>query len=296
MRTYTPNVVIVCWDGGAPEYRYEYCPTYKQRDHSDDDTYEDFLEQVIELQDVLPYFGVTSVRKIGAEADDLMYQAAVMLTGSKVIMTTDQDLYQAIFLPDTTVYSPTKDIEVTKDNFTEATDGVAPDWETWMTYRAMVGDSSDGIPGCHGIGHKYALNILELYGSSPSTIVNIANGKYSNDGPNTKKMSMSMAGKVGVFGLGGFTMAYKVSRLDHDLCGAKAALFEAFANWQPFDRDEVRAFLAEYLMVSLQEPSFYKLFASLEDPEGQLRCQVRVPRIAPAREALDASGGQLEGE
>lgn len=293
MLRYAPDVVVVCWDGGVPEYRRKYCPTYKNRDRSEDDTYEEFMAQVIELQDILPSFGVTSVRKVGAEADDLMYQTALLLTGNKIIMTTDQDLYQAVLsVDDVTVYSPTKDLEITKANFEEVT-GVEPDWGTWMTYRAMVGDSSDGIPGAHGIGPKFALNTIKLCGGSPSAIINIANGK----GDPELKLSVSTATKLGMFGISGFQNAYKVARLDHDLIGSRQALLDEFANWQPYDHHEVKDFLMYYIMTSLQEPEFYKSFRLLQSPQEVLTDEIGtslpIPIVAPAREALDASGGQL---
>ena len=143
---------------------------------------------------------------------------------------------------------------------------------------------------------EFALNTICICGSSPSAIINIANGKGDPD----KKLALGTATKLGMFGISGFTNAYKVSRLDHDLTGSRRVLLDEFANWEPYNHYEVKSFLEEYLMTSLEDPEFYKSFRLLQSPQEVLRDDIgpnlRVPMVAPAREALDVSGEELDGD
>lgn len=282
MQKYDPMVVIVCWDGGAPQYRYDRCPTYKRRDHTDDPDYPVFLDQVMELQDVLPILGVLSVRRKQIEADDLMYHAAAMLDGKKVIMTTDQDLYQAVvndYAGNIVVYSPTKELEITRDNF-EKEVGVKP--TEFLVYRSLVGDSSDNIPGCKGIGPKTAMELLVAYKSSPTAMVNTARGIGD---PAAPKMSKSVAEKLIAFGHQGFSDMFVTMRLDRDMCGARRALLEAFDAWEVYQHSEVVGFLKQYAFASLIDVDFYRSFKGLRDPSEFLKdvSSIRMPSVPPTR-------------
>lgn len=93
------KVVVACWDGGVPAYRKEAQPEYKaSRDHSDDETYRDFVRQVRILHNFLPKLGVSSVRKRNCEADDLIAKAAKVFHGDylKIIVSSDKDLLQCV--------------------------------------------------------------------------------------------------------------------------------------------------------------------------------------------------------
>lgn len=276
------DAVVVCWDGGTPGHRLEACPGYKQhRDHSDDPEYPDFIRQVRELQSLLPMLGVCSVRRRFVEADDLMYHAACLLCGNELfVLTTDSDLYQAVLtIPDVTVVSG--DLIVTRQNFENVTE-VRSDWMTWMTYRCMVGDSSDGLVGVPGIGHKRAIEILKQYGNNPVSIVNAASGH----GP--KSMVGANADRISAFGIDGFRRMFRTIRLDKDLCGARSALLREFERWRPVEAEEVREYLHSYALVSLMEPAFYRSFACLVGPMecvGNLS-ELRVPKIVSVRKAM----------
>jgi DNA polymerase-1 len=274
-----PDIVIVCWDGGVPQYRYDRCPTYKARDRSDDPDYDVFLEQMLEVQTLLSQScGVTCVQGQGIEADDLMYHAAQLMTADmrKTIFTGDKDLLQAVVndkTGNTVVLS--KDTIINQDNFEDHSDGVP--MEHWMDYRAMVGDSSDGYPGLPGVGPVNAKKLLDIYGTH-TAIVNAANDRGD---PNLPAMSPKMAEKVRKFGLRGFQDGYAVMRLDVDRFGARRMLQQAFGEWQPFDHGSVRAYVKRYMMVSLLEGGLYRQFGRLLDPSEHVRKGVRVPVMLP---------------
>lgn len=161
IKTHRPHSLVMCWDGGTPLYRKELVPSYKDnRDRSDDGTYHEFVSQLKELQEILPYFGIMSLYRRGIEADDLMYHASRMLEADDiVIVTTDGDLLQAVN-EQVSVLKPKKNGEelVTVENFMQMVSGVRV--EQYLSWRVCQGDSSDNIPGIPGVGPKTAWKIV----------------------------------------------------------------------------------------------------------------------------------------
>lgn len=263
--------VIVCWDGGVPEFRYKRIPTYKRRDHSDDESYAEFIRQVQELHNILPKFGVYSLRKLKAEADDLMYHTSRMIHSDyrKIIISTDQDLLQCVN-KDTVVWQPNKEVLITQENFKEYT---GLETEHFLTYRCMVGDSSDGIPGIKGIGEKIALKLIEDYNGAAATIVNAALGIN----PEAKPMSASVADKVRNFGIKGFADVMSAIRLDIDNCGVKIDINKVLSEVYEFDPQQVNNYLKSYAFASLMSSQFYDCFKNLRKPI--LRDNLRYPLV-----------------
>lgn len=264
--------VIVCWDGGVPKFRYDRVPSYKQRDHSDDELYQEFIRQVKELHQVLPSFGVYSLQKSYTEADDLIYHACRLVHPDyqKVIISTDQDLYQCVTF-DTVVWQPNKEILITPNNFLEHTGVKVADY---LVYRSMVGDNSDGIPGIKGIGRETALKLIAEYGASPSNLVNVASGAN----PTVKPMSDSIASKIMAYGLKGFGDTMTAIRLDVDRCGCKSYIAEALRSPLSFDAQVVNNYLKKYAFASLMSAQFYENFKALSRPI-QSSAGVRFPRM-----------------
>lgn len=264
--------VIVCWDGGVPQFRYDRIPTYKRREHTDEDDYQEFIRQVQELHKILPQFGVYSLRKLKAEADDLMFHVSRLIHPDyqKVIISTDKDLLQCINR-DTAVWQPYTETLITRENFKTYTGLSQADY---LVYRSMVGDTSDGIPGIKGIGDKTALKLIEEYGASPSNIINVASGLN----PEAKPMTEAMAEKVRSFGLKGFADVLTAIRLDIDRCGAKLYSRNELLKNIEYDPIAVSAYLRKYAFVSLMTSSFYDHFKSLRRPV-LTSAELRYPRV-----------------
>lgn len=160
------NQVIACWDGGKSKWRKEFYPGYKaQRDYGNQDeekaeNYAKLWKQIDILHEVLPMFNVHSIRVQDQEADDLIASACKVLEGNKMIITSDKDMLQLIST-EVSVYSPYKDRVISPLSFYEETGVTQP---AYLGYRALLGDSSDNIPGVPGIGEKTAKRLMDTYG------------------------------------------------------------------------------------------------------------------------------------
>lgn len=115
-------------------------------------------------------------RSEGYEADDTLASLAALanaLGHKAVIVTGDQDLWQCVS-EGTTVYAPKPRgvyLEITPKTFGEFMEGLTP--KQIVEYKAIVGDASDGYPGCPGIGPKGAHALLQEYGTVESVYEHI---------------------------------------------------------------------------------------------------------------------------
>jgi DNA polymerase-1 len=273
---FEPSSIIVCWDGGIPEFRRQALPEYKANRHRDDDPleYEDFLRQIQSLEMyTLPLLGVISARKDGAEADDLIYHASRIISGDIIIVTSDKDLLQAINMR-TKVYSPNKDIvyteEIVMDEF-----GISV--EDYVHWRAIQGDSSDNISGVKGIGEKTATKLFNEFGSLTG-IVNKALGINPREG----NISDRLKDNINEFGFQKLTANVKVMALYADRVGAKMEIIRAVERWRPSNKDRIKHYLMRNAFASLMNGDFYYSMTLLDRPRI-LTDGIRCPAVAPKR-------------
>jgi DNA polymerase-1 len=107
--------------------------------------------------------GVNSIKIPGYEADDLMYSVAKEATSVNkhvMIVTSDKDMLQLVS-DNVSIYSPFKDKVISPLNFYEET-GVTI--ESYLGYRALIGDKSDNIIGIEGIAEGKAKKLMDEYG------------------------------------------------------------------------------------------------------------------------------------
>lgn len=274
MTKYKPTSVIVCWDGGVPEFRKKAVPEYKSDRHKDDDPfeYDDFLRQMQELSDyVLPMMGIINARKIGAEADDLMYHASRMYVGNSIIVTSDKDLLQAVS-DNVSVYNPSKDTlyipELVEEEF-----GIP--LEQFIDWRAIQGDSSDNIPGIRGIGEKTATKLFNMYGSLTS-IVNAALGINPLYPPVSDKLRTGIL----MFGFDRISKNILITALYADRVGARASILEAVDDYMYPDKLRVKKYFMSNGFVSLMDGTFFSNITALEKPVFSCK-NIRIPTIYP---------------
>lgn len=160
---------IVCWDGGKSKWRKSFYPEYKghrekkrsERTEEEKEKYYSMLDQMETLHEILPNFGIKSMKVEGWEADDLIYATNKFYEDDiTVIVSTDKDMLQLVD-DKTFIWSPYKEKLITPDNFVNET-GVPKRF--YLTYRILVGDKSDNITGIKGIGDKKAKDLIIKFG------------------------------------------------------------------------------------------------------------------------------------
>lgn len=182
-----PDYLAVAFDVHAPTFRHKMYPEYKGTRKA---MAEELREQVPVMKDLLKTMGVLVVEKEGFEADDVIGTLArkAQVEGIQVsILSGDRDLLQLA----------TEDVKVripkTKMGRTEIEDYWAEDVKKryqvtpkeFIDLKALMGDSSDNIPGVPSIGEKTATKIISTYHS-------IEEAKYHLDELMPKRASKAL--------------------------------------------------------------------------------------------------------
>ena len=162
-----PEAVCVSFDLKAPTFRHKACDFYKaQRKPMP----EELAVQMPLLKETLDAMGIRRYEIEGYEADDILGTAAAVCERSGwdcVVVTGDKDSLQLVSETTSvcnvkTVRGQTETILYTPESF-RAEYGFAP--AQMVDLKALMGDSSDNIPGVPGIGEKTALDLVRRYGT-----------------------------------------------------------------------------------------------------------------------------------
>jgi len=157
-----PTAVVCAFDLKAPTFRHKLYADYKGTRKP---MPEELRPQIPLLKELLKTMGVCVMEKEGSEADDIIGTIAKHTKVQTVIFTGDKDSFQLVD-NETEVHFTKRgitDVEVyTAENFKEKT-GIEP--LQIIDLKALMGDSSDNIPGVQGVGEKTALNLLKDYPS-----------------------------------------------------------------------------------------------------------------------------------
>ncbi len=156
-----PKYVAVAFDLKSPTFRHKMYSEYKGTRKP---MPEELRPQIPLLKELLSIMGIRTVEKEGFEADDLIGTIAKNTSLPTLVYTGDKDSFQLVD-EETSVYFTKRgltDIDVyTVDNFKEKTE-LNP--SQIIELKALMGDSSDNIPGVSGIGEKTAKSLLVEYG------------------------------------------------------------------------------------------------------------------------------------
>lgn len=161
---------IITWDTDRSRRRLALLPTYKaNRDvqQTDEDIEEKeaynllFRNQLSALQANLGCLGVRQVLLNGREGDDLIGWLCLHVPGATVVVTEDKDMFQLVS-DSVTVWRPLKESLLTLGTF-ETQVGV--DRRLYLLYKALLGDSSDNIPGISQVGPKTIQTVLKTASS-----------------------------------------------------------------------------------------------------------------------------------
>jgi DNA polymerase-1 len=180
---YQPEYLVWVHDAGS-SFRKETYPEYKAtREKLDEELQDTFDRSVERIEQLLESFQIPLVTVDGYEADDVIGTLATLAEGAglhTVIVSGDKDFYQLIG-PSISLLNPGRGgpAAVQEEFVTEATAanrlGVPPD--RVIDYLAMVGDSSDNVPGVKGIGDKTARQLIADLGDLDSILSHAAEVK-----------------------------------------------------------------------------------------------------------------------
>ena len=164
MRRLQPTHIAITFDAGRKTFRNEIDPRYKA---NRDAPPEDLIPQFDLAVDISSALGFSVLRVPGFEADDLMATlatAAQRLKFQARVCAIDKDLLQLVddAPPPIRVEDPRTN-ELLDEAGVCARIGVKP--TQLCDYFALVGDSSDNVPGVRGIGAKGAQALIHHFGS-----------------------------------------------------------------------------------------------------------------------------------
>ena len=162
-----PTHFAVIFDYSAKSFRKEIYADYKA--HRPDPP-SDLIPQFGLIRQATRAFNLACLEQEGWEADDLIatYACQAAEAGATVtIVSSDKDLMQLI-RPGVTMVDTMKNAVIDREQVKEKF-GVWP--EKMIELQALVGDSTDNVPGVPGIGPKTAAQLLDEYGDLETLLV-----------------------------------------------------------------------------------------------------------------------------
>jgi DNA polymerase-1 len=157
-----PEAVAVAFDRHEKTFRHDLDAAYKAQRAAMPD---DLVPQIEDAKRLCRALGLAVVEEPGYEADDLIGTLAQMASkeGLRVeIASADKDLFQLVEDDRVVVWHPQQEKLLDAKGVTEFF-GVPP--ERVVDVLALMGDTSDNIPGVRGIGEKGAHELVAAYGS-----------------------------------------------------------------------------------------------------------------------------------
>lgn len=161
LTTFKPEYIALVWDSPGKTERHEVYPAYKatrQAPPSDLFTQKEYIQEFANL------INLDQVQQPGIEADDLMYSIAQDVAKKNltaVFITSDKDMGQAI-TDNIILFDPFKEQIIDAQALEEK---MGFPVEKMPFYFALLGDSSDNIPGVRGIGKKGAQDLVNQFTS-----------------------------------------------------------------------------------------------------------------------------------
>jgi DNA polymerase-1 len=170
LRDEKPTHIVVAFDVSRQSFRNEHYAEYKANRRQSPD---EFAGQVDLVKEVLAALRISTAEKPGYEADDVIATLARrgVADGMQVsIVTGDRDAYQLVTDGITVLYLKrgVSEMDRMDPEAVRARYGVGP--ECYRDLAAMVGESSDNLPGIPGVGPKTAAKWISQYGNLSGVI------------------------------------------------------------------------------------------------------------------------------
>ncbi len=263
-----PEYLAVAFDVGKT-FRDEIYPEYKATREKMPD---DLRPQIERIRQMVDAFNIPRLEMEGFEADDVLGSVAKIAAekglGVKII-TGDRDLLQLVN-ERTVVYLAGDDHTYITDEDVIKKLGVRPNQV--VDYKAIVGDTSDNIPGVKGVGEKTAVALLEKFGTLDAIYENIeqVEKRWKTKLEDSKESAY---------------MSYKLALIDvnlkinFDFEHAKVVPFDGAALEEFFKEMEFRTLLAKVPAISSGAFSSEIAVKSAKTKSGQISMFVNEPQI-----------------
>jgi len=170
-----PTHICVAFDVSRESFRTQEYPEYKG---TRGETPEEFIGQTELLVEALAAMRITSVSREGYEADDLI--ASLARQGERagmqvLIVSGDRDTFQLIS-DSTTVLYPVKGVmNLARMDDSAVLEKYGVSSKQYQDLAALVGETSDNLPGIVGVGPKTAAKWLQTYGDLDGVLANAGN-------------------------------------------------------------------------------------------------------------------------
>jgi len=174
IRKESPTHIIAAFDASGPTFRHE---MYKEYKANRDATPEDIREAVPWIKELLNAYNIPIVEKLGYEADDVIGTIAKSAEneGFEVYMVTPDKDFAQLVSTKIFMYKPGRSgappeilgIPEVQEKFNVERP------EQVIDFLALMGDSSDNIPGAVGVGEKTAKKLIGSFGTIEGVYENI---------------------------------------------------------------------------------------------------------------------------
>ncbi len=173
-----PDYAAAAFDVHCPTFRHEMYSEYKAGRH---ETPPELLAQFPYSKEVFEAMGVSVIEKAGYEADDILGTLSLEAENEggieSYILTGDRDSLQLIGERTFVLLATNKETQrVDRGAFFEKY-GVDP--SQFVDVKALMGDSSDNIPGIAGIGEKTALKLISEFGTLENIFESLPEAKHT---------------------------------------------------------------------------------------------------------------------
>ena len=165
LNEYKPDYLCAAFDLKAPTFRHKMYSEYKAQRHPMPD---DLVKQMPIAKDVVRAMGIKLLELEGYEADDIIGTVSSICCQNEVecyIATGDKDDLQLAYGGTKVILTVSKMGQSETTLYDEAAVreryNVSP--QEFIDVKALMGDTSDNIPGVKGIGEKTAMSLIEQY-------------------------------------------------------------------------------------------------------------------------------------
>lgn len=166
LRKEKPDFIGIAFDPSGPTFRHEAYPEYKAQREA---TPEDIRFAVPFIKDIIRAYGIALLEAPGFEADDVIGTVAKKAVKSGVLVqmiTPDKD-YAQLVEPGIVMCKPGRGsapFEILDEKAVCEKYGLENTTQV-IDYLGLMGDASDNVPGCPGVGPKTASQLLRQFGS-----------------------------------------------------------------------------------------------------------------------------------